>query len=207
MMTKKGLFITFEGIDGSGKSTQLDLLCELLEKNNIDFIKTRDPGGTDLGLKLRDILLHYKGKMAPLCELYLYLADRAQHVEEKLLPSLKEGKIVICDRYLDSTLAYQGYARGLDIAKILELNSFASQGLMPDLTLIFDITAENASKRLGKVKDRLESEQTDFHKKVRDGYLDLAKNSPQRIKVLNAEEKPEEIQNKVVEIIKKYIDF
>ncbi len=206
-MTKKGLFITFEGIDGSGKSTQLDLLCDLFKSKNIDFIKTRDPGGTDLGLQLREILLHYKGKMAPLCELYLYLADRAQHVEEKLLPALENGTIVLCDRYLDSTLAYQGYARGLDKQKILELNAFAAQGLMPDLTLIFDIPAESAAKRLGETKDRLESEKTDFHRKVREGYLDLAKHYPDRIKVLNAEEKPEEIQIKVVKIIKKYIDF
>jgi len=206
-MSKKGLFITFEGIDGSGKSTQLDLLCGLFKSKNINFIKTRDPGGTDLGLQLREILLHYKGKMAPLCELYLYLADRAQHVEEKLLPELENGTIVLCDRYLDSTLAYQGYARGLDKQKILELNAFASQSLMPDLTLIFDIRADEAAKRLGEAKDRLESEKTDFHRKVRDGYLELAKQSPQRIKVLNAEEKPEKIHTKTVEIIRQYVDF
>ncbi len=201
-MTKRGLFITFEGIDGCGKSSQIDRAAEYLESRGIEFIKTRDPGGTPLGCKIREILLNYDGDIASMCELFLYLADRAQHIEEKILPALEAGKVVLCDRYVDSTIAYQGYARGLDKEQILELNNIVAKGLMPDLTFVFDIIPEVACSRLGEKKDRLESECSDFHRKVREGFLDLAGRFPDRIKVLDASRSIEEISEDVINKIK-----
>ncbi|EKE04709.1 MAG: Thymidylate kinase [uncultured bacterium] len=203
-MDKRGLFITFEGIDGSGKSTQLNKVAEFLKEKNIDCIITRDPGGTDLGSKLRNILLNYEGKIYPLCELFLYLADRAQHVDEKIIPALNSGTVVLCDRYIDSTIAYQGYARGLNIEELVSLNNFATHTLWPDLTLIFDINPEISLKRVGDNKDRLESESINFHKKVREGYLELAKQHPSRIKIINSNQSIEDIYKDVMQIIKQY---
>lgn len=204
-MSKKGLFITFEGIDGSGKSTQLELIANSLQQLNSDIVITRDPGGTKLGCKVRNILLNYEGHIAPKCELFLYLADRAQHINEKIIPALNEGKIVLCDRYIDSTLAYQGYARGLDIEEIKYLNKIVTDSTMPDLTIIFDVTLETSIKRIGDKKDRLESEKSEFHKKVREGYLDLAKKSPERIKIINANNDIETVFKDAIEIIKQYL--
>lgn len=204
-MAKRALFITFEGADGSGKSTQLDMAVKHLESKGIDLIKTRDPGGTPLGCKIREILLNYVGHIAPTCELLLYLADRAQHVEEKLFPALNEGKFVLCDRYVDSTLAYQGYARGLDKNQILLLNNIAAQSLMPDLTLVFDVSTEVAMQRVGDTKDRLEAEGQNFHRKVREGYLDLAKKYPERIVVIDANKSIEEVHKDVVKVLERLL--
>ncbi len=198
-MTKKGLFITFEGIDGCGKSSQIELAAKYLQSKGIDYIKTRDPGGTSLGKKIREILLNYDGDIADMCELFLYLADRAQHIEEKILPALNEGKIVLCDRYVDSTVAYQGYARGLDKEKILELNNIVAKALMPDLTFIFDVSLEVSAARVGEKKDRLESEGSEFHKNVRKGFLELAEKFGDRIRVIDAERSIEEIAADVLE--------
>ena len=195
---KKGVFITFEGADGSGKSTQLDLAAEYLEKKGVDLIKTRDPGGTALGCKIREILLNYDGKVASYCELFLYLADRAQHIEAKILPALEQGKFVLCDRYVDSTMAYQGYARGLGAEQILELNHIVAQSLLPDLTFVFDVSTEVAGQRVGDKKDRLESETAEFHNKVRKGYLELAKKFPERIVVIDANKSIEEVHKDVI---------
>jgi dTMP kinase len=203
-MNKKSLFITFEGADGSGKSTQCRMATEFLQKKNIEVISTRDPGGTPLGSKIREILLHHDGKIATYCELFLYLADRAQHIDEKILPSLKEGKTVLCDRYVDSTLAYQGYARGLDKDQILNLNDIVAQSLMPDLTFVFDVSTEVAEQRVGDTKDRMESEAKEFHQKVREGFLDLAKKYPERIKVIDANQEIEKVHADVIEILKNY---
>ncbi|MFH0702930.1 MAG: dTMP kinase [bacterium] len=205
MQDKKGLFITFEGADGSGKTTQLNLTAEYFKKNNIDFITTRDPGGTQLGIRIRDILLNYQGKIFPFCELFLYLADRSQHIEEKIIPALNMGNLVFCDRYIDSTLAYQGYARGLDIHKIMDLNDLVTHSLMPDLTLLFDIDTKTAMSRLGNNKDRLESEAINFHQKVREGYLDLAKKYPQRIRLINANRQINDIHQEVIQILLKIL--
>lgn len=203
-MSKKGLFITFEGSDGCGKSTQLKMAAEYLQEKKIDVISTRDPGGTPLGAKIREILLHHEGKVATYCELFLYLADRAQHIDEKILPALAEGKTVLCDRYVDSTLAYQGYARGLDNDEILNLNNIAAKNLMPDLTFVFDVSTEIAAQRVGKIKDRMESESKEFHQRVRDGFLDLAKKYPERIKIIDANREIEKVHSDVIEILKKY---
>ena len=204
-MNKKGLFITFEGADGSGKSTQLKLAAEYLQKKGMETISTRDPGGTPLGSKIREILLHHDGKVADYCELFLYLADRAQHIDEKIIPALEEGKTVLCDRYVDSTLAYQGYARGLDKEEIFKLNNIVARGLMPDLTFVFDVSTEVSAQRVGKTKDRLESEAVEFHQKVREGFLDLAKKYPERIKVIDANNGIDEIHASVIEILKNLI--
>lgn len=204
-MDKRGLFITFEGADGSGKTTQIQKLAKYLEERNIDYILTRDPGGTPLGAKLREILLNYEGIIAPFCELFLYLADRAQHVEEKIVPALNEGKIVLCDRYIDSTLAYQGYARGLNTDEIVNLNNIVTHSLIPDVTLLFDVETGIAMTRVGDEKDRLESEAEHFHEKVRMGYLDLAKKHPQRISIINANNDINQVYIDMIEAIDKVL--
>ena len=205
-MNKNGLFITFEGADGSGKSTQLKMAGEYLQSKGFNTISTRDPGGTPLGSKIREILLHHDGKVADYCELFLYLADRAQHIDEKIIPALEEGKTVLCDRYVDSTLAYQGYARGLDKEEILKLNNIVARGLMPDLTFVFDVSTEVSAQRVGSTKDRLESEAKEFHQKVREGFLDLANSYPDRIKVIDANQTIEKVHKEVVKIIEDFMN-
>ena len=197
----RGKFITFEGADGSGKTTQIEMIKEYLEKQGYQFVLTREPGGSDLGVKIREILLHYDGEVDPLCELLLYMADRAQHVNEVILPAIEDGKIVLCDRYTDSSVAYQGYARGLDREKIIQLNKVATNNLEPDLTIVFDVETEVAMKRVGETKDRLEQEGIEFHRKLRNGYLDLAKKFPERIKVVNSNLSIEEVFEQVKKIL------
>lgn len=182
----RGKFITFEGADGSGKTTQIEMIKKYLENQGKEVLLTREPGGSDLGNKIRDILLHYDGEVDSLAELLLYMADRAQHVKKVILPALLEGKTVLCDRYTDSSVSYQGYARGLDIERIMKLNNIATDGLEPDLTIVFDVETQTAIQRVGDIKDRLEQEGIEFHKKLRYGYLELAKKFPERIKVVDA---------------------
>lgn len=203
---KKGIFITFEGADGCGKTTQIELIKKYLDLNNIDNVLTREPGGCDLGLELRKILLHYEKPVSNIAELFLYLADRAQHTEFTIKPLLAEGKIVLCDRYIDSTVAYQGYARGQDIEKIIELNNLVTKNLKPDLTIVFDIDSNLAQSRLKGEKDRLEKEGLEFHKALRKGYLELAKSNPGRIKVISSDDTIENIHKQCVELIKGYIN-
>ena len=198
---KKGVFITFEGADGCGKTTQITLIKKYLDSMGIKTLQTREPGATDLGIELRKILLHYDMPVSDIAETYLYLADRAQHVEYEIKPALKNGIVVLCDRYIDSTVSYQGYARGQEINIIKKLNEIATHGLKPDLTIVFDIDSEIAQKRLGKEKDRLEKEGLDFHKKLRYGYLELAKEEPNRIKIINSDDTIENIHKKVVEAV------
>ncbi len=202
---KRGLFITFEGADGCGKTTQLELLKKYLDKLNIKNILTREPGATELGVELRKILLHYDKPVSDVAESFLYLADRAQHVQFEIKPALEKGYVVLCDRYIDSTVSYQGFSRGQDIDTLNKLNEIATSKLKPDLTIVFDIDSEIAQKRLGNVKDRLEKEGIEFHKKLRYGYLELAKKEPERIKVINADDTIENIQKKVIDIVKDYI--
>ena len=204
-MSKRGLFITFEGADGSGKSTQAEKTAKYLSKNNIENILTREPGGTDLGQNLRNILLNYDEKVSDNCEFFLYLADRSQHVDTKIMPALQQGKIVLCDRHTDSTLAYQGYARGLDKKRINELNNIATNGLIPDLTIVFDVDTEVAMSRIGGNKDRMESESADFHRKVREGYLDIAKKNPDRVRIVNSNNGIEAVFKDTINIITEFI--
>ena len=190
---KKGFFITFEGADGCGKTTQSELIKKYLEDTGRKTLWTREPGGAELGKELRKILLHYDGYVAPECEAFLFLADRAQHVETVIKPAVDSGMIVLCDRYTDSTVAYQGYGKGIDITRINYLNDLATGKFYPDLTLVFDVDSEIAQKRVGADKDRMESEGSGFHQKVRYGYLRLAEEYPYRIKIINANNSIEQV--------------
>lgn len=202
---KKGLFVTFEGIDGCGKTTQIELLKDYFEKNGKTVILTREPGAKGLGTKLREILLNYDGDVSPTCESFLFLADRAQNVDTIVAPAVKEGKIVLCDRHTDSTVAYQGYGRGLDIKRINMLNSLATGGRKPDLTFIFDIDIDTSMSRVGKQKDRMESSGIEFFKKVREGYIDIAKSEPDRVKLIDGTKSIEDIHQQVIDCIKDVI--
>ena len=197
----QGLFITFEGPDGCGKTTQMKLLAEYFTKNGKEVVLTREPGGKGLGEKVREILLNYDGEVSDRCESFLFLADRAQNIDIIVNPAVKQGKIVLCDRHIDSTVAYQGYGRGLDIERINMLNNLATNGKKPDLTFVFDVDVETSMKRVGKEKDRMESAGVEFHNRVRQGYLELAKQEPQRIKVIDATKSIEEIHKKVISLI------
>lgn len=197
----QGLFITFEGPDGCGKTTQMKLLAEYFEKKGKEVVLTREPGGKGLGEKVREILLNYDGEVSDRCESFLFLADRAQNIDIIVNPAVKEGKIVLCDRHIDSTVAYQGYGRGSNIDRINMLNNLATNGKKPDLTLVFDVDVETSMKRVGKEKDRMESAGIDFHNRVRKGYLELAKQEPKRIKVLDATKSIEEIHKDVINIL------
>ena len=152
----KGLFITFEGIDGCGKTTQLNMLNKYLQDKGYETVLTKEPGGKGLGEKIRNILLNYDGEVSDRCESFLFLADRAQNIDLIVNPAIRQGKIVLCDRHTDSTLAYQGYGRELDLAQIKKLNDLATNGRKPDITFIFDVSLETSSKRVGKDKDRME---------------------------------------------------
>jgi len=192
----KGLFITFEGIDGCGKSTQLVLLKALFEERDISFREIREPGGTVIGEKIREILLDKKNtSMAPMAELLLFEAARAQICEEVIRPSLEDGITVICDRFFDSTSAYQGYAGNADPDVINFLNSNATSGLTPDVTFVLDIDPEAALRRRQSrgEEDRIELMGLEYQKKVRAGYLEISKLNPDRIVLLDASRSPEEI--------------
>ncbi len=200
---QKGFFITFEGADGCGKTTQIKLLDEYLRSRGKSVLLTREPGAKGLGVKLREILLNYDGEVSPNCESFLFLADRAQHVDCIIKPALQEGKIVLCDRHTDSTVAYQGYGRGLDIERIKMLNSIAVNDLKPDLTIIFDIDIETSLARVGNSKDRMESAGIDFFNRVRNGYLEIARQEPERVKVINSGETIDNIHKQIVELVEK----
>ncbi len=200
---KKGLFITFEGADGCGKTTQIELLNNYLKNKGLDTILTREPGSRGLGEKLREILLNYDGEVSSNCESFLFLADRAQHIDCIINPALKEGKIILCDRHTDSTVAYQGFGRGLDIEKIKYLNDIATGSTKPDLTIVFDVDIETSMSRVGKEKDRMESAGIEFFNRVRNGYLKIASEEPQRVKVIDSSDTIENIHKKVVELVEK----
>ena len=198
---KKGLFITLEGADGCGKTTQLNLLKEYLTNRGYEIVVTREPGGKGLGEKLREILLNYDGEVSDRCEAFLYLADRAQNIDTIIKPAINSGKIVLCDRHTDSSVAYQGYGREQNIDNINMLNELAVNGVHPDLTIVFDIDTETSMARVGAEKDRLESAGIEFHKRVRYGYLEIAKKNPQRIKVVDASQTIEDVQRDVIKIV------
>ena len=200
---KKGLFITFEGADGCGKTTQMNLLAEYLKKQGREVVLTREPGSKGLGEKIREILLNYDGEVSDRCESFLFLADRAQNIDTIVNPAVDAGKIVLCDRHTDSSVAYQGYGRGLDIERINMLNNLATNGKKSDITFVFDIDTETSMKRVGKEKDRMESAGFEFHTKVRNGYLEIAKKEPERIKVIDASKSIEEIHQEVLS----YLNF
>lgn len=197
----RGLFITFEGADGCGKTTQLNLLEKYLKDKGLDVIVTREPGAKGLGEKFREILLNYDGIVSDRCESFLFLADRAQNIDTIVKPAVSSGKIVLCDRHIDSSVAYQGYGRGLDIQQIKNLNTIAAGGMLPDLTIVFDIDIETSMQRVGKNKDRMENSGNEFFNRVRNGYLELAKQEPDRIKVVDSTASIDDIHNKVKNIV------
>ena len=200
----KGLFVTFEGIDGCGKTTQIELLSKDLREAGIPYVLIREPGGTVIGEKIRTILLDKANTgMDERTELLLYEAARAQIVKEKILPELEEGKVVICDRFFDSTVAYQGYARGLNLEDIDFLNNWSAAGIKPDITFLLDLDEKTAyARRHGRSdeEDRLEAEGLSFMKKVRDGYLERSKSEP-RFKVIPATQTPEQIYQQIRETV------
>jgi dTMP kinase len=184
-----GLFITLEGGDGSGKSTQAELLSDWLHERGRTVLRTREPGGTDVGNEVREIVLHHTGDIAPRAEALLYAADRAHHIASTVRPALARGEVVIQDRYLDSSVAYQGVGRVLDPAEIRDLSLWATEGLLPDLTILLDLDETVARTRLDSARtryDRLEAEKAEFHARVRAAYLGLAEAEPQRFLVLDA---------------------
>lgn len=201
----KGLFITFEGADGCGKTTQMNLLKDYLQDNGFDIVVTREPGGKGLGENLREILLNYDGVVSDRCEAFLYLADRAQNVDITVRPAVEAGKIVLCDRHIDSSVAYQGYGRMQDIEKIKELNHLATGDLKPDLTIVFDIDIETSMKRIGAQKDRMESAGVEFYNRVRNGYLQLAKQEPERIKVIDSTKSIDAVFEQVLMVVNKFL--
>lgn len=194
------MFVTFEGIEGCGKSTQARLLYEALISKGLLVVLTREPGGTPAAEELRNFLLKPRDELfPPFAELAVYEAARAFHVENLIRPSLREGAVVICDRFTDSTIAYQGYGRGLDVSLIERLNREATGGLKPDLTVLIDLPVEEAFRRIErKRKDRMEAESVAFHKKVREGFLKLAEEDPERFLVLDGTRPAEEIHRMVL---------
>jgi len=218
-MSKRGFFISFEGGEGGGKSTQIRRLKATLRKNKTPFLVTLEPGGTQIGRKIRELLLNPKNKnLSKRAELFLYEADRAQHVEEVILPALKAGKVVITDRYADSSTVYQGVCRGLGVPWTESLNNFATSGLYPDLVIVLDVPEtvglsrvrnrfKSDPKLLGKRRvikmDRLEREKISFHRKVRKGFVSLAKKHPQRIALIDATQTPESVSREIHILIEK----
>ena len=201
---KKGLFITFEGIDGCGKTTQIELLKNSLEKQGENVLLTREPGAKGLGEKLREILLNYEGDVSSNCESFLFLADRAQHIDTIIKPAIDKGIIVICDRHTDSTVAYQGYGRGLDLKQIHYLNNIATNGIKPDLTFILDIDVETSLERIGKARDRMESAGIDFFNRVRKGYIEISRQEPKRAKLINGKDSIENIHSQIIKHISEF---
>jgi len=205
-----GLFVTFEGIEGCGKTTQAELLRLNLEKKNHRVVFTREPGGTEVGERIRDVLLDNRIRdMEPLTELFLYLASRAQHVQKLIRPALEDGAIVVCDRFADASLAYQGAGREIGILRVESLNEAATLGLVPDYTVLLDVPVELGLKRISaragekQQQDRIEQEQIDFHVRVREAYLVLARESSGRIEVFDGTRSKEELAEEILSSVKR----
>lgn len=204
------MFITLEGPEGSGKTTAIEKAVEQLTKMGYQIVRTREPGGTEIAEQIRNVILDKANtNMDSRTEALLYAASRRQHLVEKVWPALKEGKIVICDRYLDSSLAYQGGARGLGVENVLNINLFATENTWPDLTLLFDIDPSIGLARISKNADRevnrLDLEKLDFHNKVRNTFLELAKRYPERYVIIDASKSVEEVAERTLEAITKRI--
>ncbi len=198
----KGFFITFEGSEGSGKSTQSHLLAGYLRRKGCRVVYLREPGGTAISEKVRTILLDTSnGGMSARCETLLYMAARAQLVEKVIHPALKTGKIVICDRFLDSTLAYQGYGLGIDIKAIRSIGAFATFGIKPDLTLFMDLPVRCGLRHRHGRKDRIEKRSCSYHERVRRGYLTIARREPERLRVVRVDDDPAVTQQRIREIV------
>ena len=195
------MFITFEGLDGSGKSTQAELLAEAVRGTGRDVVSTREPGGTPLGEQVRELLLG-GGEISPWAEAALFTAARAELVDRVIAPALDSGAIVICDRYLDSSLAYQGVARGLGVDRVLELNLTAIRGQLPDRTFLIEIDPEDAARRVGQEGDRIEQEDEVFRRQVANAYRLLAETFPQRIEVVDGNRPPVDIAKEIFGLVR-----
>ena len=204
------MFITVEGMEGSGKSSVLDRLCEDLSRQGHPFLRTREPGGSELGMALRALLLNAEQSIAPEAELFLYLADRAEHVRGAIRPALDRGLTVFSDRYADSTIVYQGYGRGLDIEELFRFNEMAVGGLWPDLTILLDVDpavglararARNCEKGLTMSEGRFEAEDMAFHQRIRQGYLDWARREAGRFRIVDASCPPAKVHASVAAIL------
>lgn len=204
---RNGIFITFEGIEGSGKSTQIDLLAGHLGKRGYDVVVTREPGGTNIGDSIRNVLLDpdFAG-MNFLAELFLYAASRAQLVSEVIKPALAAGKIVLCDRFADSSLAYQGYGRGVSLKIIRQLNELATQNISPHLTIILSVPTEDGLDRATQhYADRIEKEAIHFHRLVKEGYEKLALQDPERIHLFDATAGPQDVHQRIADLVEELL--
>ena len=208
---EKGRLISFEGLDGAGKSTQMTMLARWLDTQHVPFIQTREPGGTSLGNEIRQLLLNRPElAIVPLAEAFLFQADRAQHFATLVIPALQEGKLVLTDRCFDASIAYQGFARGLDIALIENLSLLATQGYKPDLTILLDLDPSQVHHRTDTARDltgmreertRFDAEVETFHQRVREGFLALARAHPERIKIIDASQTPEDIHREIISLV------
>lgn len=204
---KKGIFITFEGGEGAGKTSLIERIKTYLLNKKLNLVFTREPGGTLFGEEIRNLLLKdRKEKVSAKAELCLFLASRAQHIQDVIIPALSKGKIVLCDRYNDSSIAYQGYARGLGIEDVINFSSYIIEKAIPDLTLYLDIDPQIGLSRVKSKYDRIESEKISFHQKIREGFLLLAEKFPDRIKILEASKSKEEVFESAMNYINKYIE-
>jgi dTMP kinase len=204
-----GVFVTFEGPEGSGKSTQIHLLCAYLQGRNLPAVRTREPGGTRIGDMIRSVILSPEhAEMSAHCEFLLFSASRAQLVAQFIRPHLQSGHIVLCDRYADSSLAYQGFAHGLDLSSLRQITQFATGGLRPDLTFYFDLDVRVGLRRKrdgDSPLDRLDSQTIEFHERVRRGYLAMAEEEPQRWTVIDAARRVEEVQEQVRQVLDRFL--
>lgn len=208
----KGRLISFEGLDGAGKTTQMDLLEQWLESRGVPYVRTREPGGTPLGVKIRHLLLNRPELViTPLAEAFLFQADRAQHFATLVVPALHEGKLVITDRCFDASIAYQGYARGVGVELVEQLSMLATQGYKPDLTILLDLAPSEVHKRtvtgsdqsgMREERTRFDAEAEEFHKRVQEGFRALARAHPERIKAIDASRSPQEIHKEIIELVK-----
>lgn len=204
---KSGVFITFEGSEGSGKSTQSKLLYDYLKSRGFKVVYLREPGGTAIGEKIRRILLDWRhDSMSAECETLLYMACRAQIVRQIIVPALEKGKIVVCDRFLDSTIAYQGYGLGMHIGTIRYIAKLATGGISPDLTILLDLAAQKGLSKCGSVRDRVERRTLDYHLRVRKGYLRLVARQPQRIKVIKVDDDKRRTQERIRKLVDEFLE-
>lgn len=207
----KGLFITFEGNDGSGKSSVIEAIKLELEKRGYDIVYSREPGGSKIAEKIREVILDKDNMgMDDKTESLLYAASRREHIMKTILPALNDGKIILCDRFLDSSLAYQGYARGIGIDNVYEMNEYATDGLLPDLTLLVCVRPEIGLNRIknnnrGEL-DRLELEKMEFHQKVYEGYLEVQKRFPDRVVIINGEATREEVREEALKVVLEFLN-
>jgi dTMP kinase len=200
----RGTFISFEGVEGAGKTTQMARLARMLGKRGHRVERTREPDGTELGKAVRRL---FELAPEPLVEVFLFMAARQQHVREKLGPWLADGRVVLCDRYADATVAYQGYGRGVDVNLIRELNVRATGGLTPDLTLLFDLPPEDGFRRIRERRlDHFEREKLAFHRRVRRGYLEIRRAEPKRVRLIHAGRPPAEVAREVDAIVQEHLD-